>query len=48
MRQWGGHSLVAGQSVVVVVDNKEQRTSVVAEVQAQVQNGKVSVFELGT
>jgi hypothetical protein len=47
MRQWGGYSLTSGQDVAVVVDNKEQRASVVAEVQAQVQNGKVSVFELG-
>lgn len=47
MRQWGGHSLIAGQSVVVIVDNKEQRASVVDEVKAQVQNGQVSVFELG-
>lgn len=47
MRQWGGYSLVAGQSVVVVVDNKENRANVVDEVQTQVQNGKVSVFEAG-
>lgn len=48
MRQWGGHSLVQGQSVVVVVDDKAKRASVVEEVQSQVQNGKVSVFELGS
>eukprot|EP00026_Physarum_polycephalum_P013478 Phypoly_transcript_13884.p1 GENE.Phypoly_transcript_13884~~Phypoly_transcript_13884.p1 ORF type:complete len:272 (+),score=44.95 Phypoly_transcript_13884:50-865(+) len=47
MRQWGGHSLAQGQSIVLVVDSKVQRGSVVEEIKGQVQNGKVDVFEQG-
>jgi hypothetical protein len=47
MRQWGGHSLAQGQSIVLVVDSKAQRESVVEEIKGQVQNGKLVVFEQG-
>jgi len=47
MRQWGGHSLAQGQYIVLVVDSKVQRESVVEEIKGQVQNGKLVVFEQG-
>lgn len=46
MKQWGGHSLAQGQSIVLVVDNKAQRESVADEIKGQV--GKLAVFEQGT
>lgn len=47
MRQWGGHSLASGQSVVLVVDNKAKREAVAEELKTQL-SGKVSVFEQGS
>jgi hypothetical protein len=48
MRQWGGHSLAHGHSIVLVVDKKAQRESIAEEIQGQVQGGKLSVFEQGS
>jgi len=47
MRQWGGHSLVAGQSVVLLVDDKAKHQNVVDELKTQLQNGKLTVLEHG-
>jgi len=46
VRQWGGNSISKGQSIALIVDNKQQRASVAEEIKAEA--GNVSVFELGS
>jgi len=48
MRQWGGHTLAAGQSVLLLVDDKTKHKDVFNEIQTQLQNGKLTVLEHGS
>jgi hypothetical protein len=48
MRQWGGHTLVAGQSVLLLVDDKSKRQGVADEIKAELQNGTLTVLEHGS
>jgi len=47
MRQWGGNSLLPGQTVVLVVDNKALHEGVAEEIKTQLQNGKLAILEHG-
>jgi hypothetical protein len=47
MRQWGGHTLVAGQSVLLLVDDKIKQKDIADDIQSQLQNGKLTISEHG-